>query len=58
MFWREIKLWVLSFYTDLIGLLGVTDKLEGSKGVGWVSGIIPVSRLTTKLSKTGDVQSI
>ena len=58
MFWREIKLWVLSFYTDLIGLLGVTDKLEGSKGVCWVSGIITVSRLTTKLSKTGDVQSI
>ena len=58
MFWREIKLWVLSLYTDLIGRLGVTDKSEGSKGVCWVSGIITVSRLATKLSETEDVQSI
>ena len=58
MFWREIKLWVLSIYTDLIGRLGVTDKSEGSKGVSWVSGIITVSRLATKLSETEDVQSI
>ena len=58
MFWREIKLWVLSLYTNLLGRLGVTDKSEGSKGVCWVSGIITVSRLATKLSETEDVQSI
>ena len=57
MFWREIKLWVLSLYTNLIGRLGVTDKSEGSKGVCWVSGIT-VSRLAAKLSETEDVQSI
>ena len=57
MIWREVKLWVLSLYTDLIGHLGVTDKLEGSKGVCWVSGIT-VSRLVTKLSETEDVQLI
>ena len=58
MFRREIKLWVLSLYADLIGRLGVTDKSEGSKGVCWVSGIITVSRLATKLSETEDFQSI
>ena len=58
MFWREIKLWVLSLYTDLIGRPGVTDKSEGSKGVCWVSGIITVSWLAIKLSETEDVQSI
>ena len=58
MFWREIRLWVLSLYTDLIGRLGVTDKSEGSKGVCWVSGIITVSRLATKLSEIEDLQSI
>ena len=58
MFWREIKLWVLSLYTNLIGRLGVIDKPEGSKGVCWVSGIITASRLATKLSETKDVQSI
>ena len=57
MFWREIKLWVLSLYTNLIGRLGVTDKSQGSKGVCWVSGIT-VSRLAAKLSETEDVQSI
>ena len=46
MFWREIKLWVLSLYT------------EGSRGVCWVSGIITISWLATKLSETEDVQSI
>ena len=50
MFWTEIKLWVLSLYINLIGRLGVTDKSEGSKGVCWVSRIITVSRLATKLS--------
>ena len=58
MFWREVKLWVLSLYTDLIGRLGVTDKLEGSKGVCWVSRIIAISRFATKLSETEDVQLI
>ena len=58
MFWREIKLWVLSLYTNLIGRLGVTDESEGSKGVCWVSEIITLSRLATKLSETEDVQSI
>ena len=58
MFCREIKLWVLSLYTDLIGRLGVTDKSEGSKWIYWVSGIIAVSRFPTKLSETEDVQSI
>ena len=58
MFWRKIKLWVLSFYTDLIRRLEVTSKSEGSKGVCWVSGIIPLSRLATKLCETKDVQSI
>ena len=58
MFWGEIKLWVLSLFTDLIGRLGVTGKLEGSKGVCWVFGIIFVSRVATKLSETEDVQSI
>ena len=47
---------MLSLYTDLIGRLGVTDKSEGSKGVCWVSGIITVSRLATKLSETEHVQ--
>ena len=46
MFWREIKLWVLSLYT------------EGSRGVCWVSGIITISWLATKLSETEDVQLI
>ena len=58
MFWRGIKLWVLSLYTDFISRLGVTDKSEGSKGVCWVSGIVTVFRLTTRLSETEDVQSI
>ena len=58
MFWREIKLWVLSLYTNLIGRLGVTDKSEGSKWIYRVSGIITVSRFPTKLSETEDVQSI
>ena len=58
MFWREIKLWVLLLYSDLIGRLGVTDKSEGSKWIYWVSGIITVSRFPTKLSETEDVQSI
>ena len=58
MFRREIKLWVLPLYADLIGRLGVTDKSEGSKGVCWVSGIITVSRLATKLSEIEDLQSI
>ena len=57
MFWGEIKLWVLSLYTNLIGRLGVTNKLEGTKGVCWVSGIITVSRLA-KLSETEDMQLI
>ena len=48
---------MLSLYTDLIGRLGVTDKLEGSNGVFWVSGIT-VSRLADKLSETEDMQSI
>ena len=55
-FLREIKLWVLSLYTDLIGRLGVSYKSEGSKGVCRVSGVITVSRLATKLSGTEDVQ--
>ena len=50
-FWREIKLWVLLLFTDLIGRLGVTGKLEGSKGVCWVSGIITVSRLDEIVSR-------
>ena len=58
MFWREIKFWVLSLYTNLIGRVGVTDKSESSKVVYWVSGIINASRLATKLSETDDVQSI
>ena len=58
MFRREIKLWVLPLYADLIGRLGVTDKSEGSKGVCWVSGVITVSRLATKLSEIEDLQSI
>ena len=58
MFWREIKLWVLPLYTDLIGRLEVTGKSEGSKGVCWVAGVITVSRLATKLSETEDVKSI
>ena len=35
MFLGEIKRWVLPLYTDLIGRLRVTDKSEGSKGVGF-----------------------
>ena len=58
MFWREIKLWVLSLYTDLIGRLGLIDKSKGSKKVCWASGIITVSRLASKLSETEDVQPI
>ena len=58
MLWSEIKLWVLSLYTDLIGRLGVTEKSEDSKEVCWVSGITTVSSLPTKLSKTEDVQPI
>ena len=58
MFWREIKLWMLLLYTDLICWLGVTDRSEGSKGVSWVSGMITVSRFATKLSEAEDVQSI
>ena len=58
MFWREIKLRVLLLYTDLIGRLGVTGKSEGSRGVCWVSGIITVSRLATRLAETEDVRLI
>ena len=56
MLWREIKIWVLSLYTNLILGLELTDKSEGGKGVLWDSEMIIVSRLATKLTKTEDVQ--
>ena len=48
MFWREINLWVLSLYTALIGRVGVTDKLKGTKGVCWVSGFMSVNLFMRK----------
>ena len=55
---REIILWVLSLYPDLIGRLGVTGKSEDRKVVCWISRIITVIGLATKLSETQHVQSI